>query len=89
MELSNESEKRRQARTQVVFLKENLLTVIIPVGTGGSSFNDLSLTGFLDKFMEKKPKQNTWRSGSKSNLPRRMATSTVSLLSHVPLGTVN
>ncbi|KAL0644244.1 hypothetical protein Bca4012_042534 [Brassica carinata] len=31
---------------------------------GGSSFNDLSLTDFLDKFMEKKPKQNTWHSGS-------------------------
>ncbi|KAL0838141.1 hypothetical protein Bca101_090031 [Brassica carinata] len=31
---------------------------------GGSSFSDLLLTDFLDKFMEKKPKQNTWHSGS-------------------------
>ncbi|KAJ4889645.1 PPM-type phosphatase domain protein [Raphanus sativus] len=34
------------------------------VGAGGSSFNGLSLTDFLDKFMEKKPTQNTWHSGS-------------------------
>ena len=40
------------------------LTVTIPVGVGGSSFSDLILTDFLDKFMEKKPKQNTWHSGS-------------------------
>ncbi|KAG2245793.1 hypothetical protein Bca52824_085421 [Brassica carinata] len=40
------------------------LTVTISVGVGGSSFSDLLLTDFLDKFMEKKPKQNTWHSGS-------------------------
>ncbi|CAG7904446.1 unnamed protein product [Brassica rapa] len=30
----------------------------------GNPLNDLSLTAFLDKFMEKKPKQNTWHGGS-------------------------
>ncbi|CAN7074076.1 unnamed protein product [Brassica oleracea var. botrytis] len=34
MELSNESEKRRQARTQVVFLKENLLTGLMMIRPG-------------------------------------------------------
>lgn len=30
----------------------------------GNPTNDLSLTAFLDKFMEKKPKQSTWHGGS-------------------------
>ncbi|XP_060206018.1 protein SLOW WALKER 2 [Lycium barbarum] len=30
----------------------------------GNPLNDLSLTAFLDKFMEKKPKHNTWHGGS-------------------------
>ncbi|CAN8235305.1 unnamed protein product [Cochlearia groenlandica] len=30
----------------------------------GNPLTDLSLTSFLDKFMEKKPKQNTWHGGS-------------------------
>ncbi|KAM7250814.1 hypothetical protein ACFE04_022697 [Oxalis oulophora] len=30
----------------------------------GNPLNDLSLTAFLDKFMEKKPKQSTWHGGS-------------------------
>nr|BAJ53201.1 JHL06B08.2 [Jatropha curcas] len=30
----------------------------------GNPLNDLSLTAFLDKFMEKKPKQTTWHGGS-------------------------
>ncbi|XAR49854.1 hypothetical protein NMG60_11004014 [Bertholletia excelsa] len=30
----------------------------------GNPLNDLSLTSFLDKFMEKKPKQSTWHGGS-------------------------
>jgi len=30
----------------------------------GNPLNDLSLTAFLDKLMEKKPKQNTWHGGS-------------------------
>lgn len=30
----------------------------------GNPLNDLSLSAFLDKFMEKKPKQNTWHGGS-------------------------
>ncbi|KMT04769.1 hypothetical protein BVRB_7g169480 [Beta vulgaris subsp. vulgaris] len=31
----------------------------------GNPLNDLSLTAFLDKFMEKKPKQSTWHGGSR------------------------
>lgn len=30
----------------------------------GNPLNDLSLTAFLDKFMEKKPKSSTWHGGS-------------------------
>ncbi|XP_038681839.1 CCAAT/enhancer-binding protein zeta [Tripterygium wilfordii] len=30
----------------------------------GNPLNDLSMSAFLDKFMEKKPKQNTWHGGS-------------------------
>lgn len=30
----------------------------------GNPLNDLSLTSFLDKFMEKKPKQSTWHGAS-------------------------
>uniref|UniRef100_A0A5B7B011 Putative CCAAT/enhancer-binding protein zeta n=1 Tax=Davidia involucrata TaxID=16924 RepID=A0A5B7B011_DAVIN len=30
----------------------------------GNPLNDLSLSAFLDKFMEKKPKQSTWHGGS-------------------------
>lgn len=30
----------------------------------GNPLNDLSLTAFLDKFMEKKPKQSTWHGAS-------------------------
>lgn len=30
----------------------------------GNPLNDLSLAAFLDKFMEKKPKQNTWHGAS-------------------------
>lgn len=30
----------------------------------GNPLNDLSLTAFLDKFMEKKPKTSTWHGGS-------------------------
>jgi ribosome biogenesis protein MAK21 len=30
----------------------------------GNPLNDLSLTAFLDKFMEKKAKQSTWHGGS-------------------------
>lgn len=30
----------------------------------GNPLNDLTLTAFLDKFMEKKPKTNTWHGGS-------------------------
>lgn len=30
----------------------------------GNPLNDLSLTAFLDKFMEKKPKASTWHGGS-------------------------
>ncbi|XP_031280380.1 CCAAT/enhancer-binding protein zeta isoform X2 [Pistacia vera] len=30
----------------------------------GNPLNDLTLTAFLDKFMEKKPKQSTWHGGS-------------------------
>lgn len=31
----------------------------------GNPLNDLSLGAFLDKLMEKKPKQNTWHGGSR------------------------
>ncbi|OMO66055.1 CCAAT/enhancer-binding protein zeta-like protein [Corchorus olitorius] len=30
----------------------------------GNPLNDLSLTAFLDKFMEKKPKASSWHGGS-------------------------
>lgn len=30
----------------------------------GNPLNDLSLTAFLDKFMEKKPRQSTWHGAS-------------------------
>lgn len=30
----------------------------------GNPLHDLSLSSFLDKFMEKKPKQNKWHGGS-------------------------
>lgn len=30
----------------------------------GNPLNDLSLSAFLDKFMEKKPKQHIWHGGS-------------------------
>lgn len=30
----------------------------------GNPLSDLSLTSFLDKFMEKKPKTTTWHGGS-------------------------
>ena len=30
----------------------------------GNPLNDLSLTAFLDKFIEKKPKQSTWHGAS-------------------------
>ena len=30
----------------------------------GNPLNDLSLTAFLDKFMEKKPKVSSWHGGS-------------------------
>lgn len=30
----------------------------------GNPLSDLSLTAFLDKFMEKKPKQSTWHGAS-------------------------
>ncbi|XP_004510554.1 protein SLOW WALKER 2 [Cicer arietinum] len=38
----------------------------------GNPLNDLSLTAFLDKFMEKKPKQSTWHGGSQIEPAKQM-----------------
>ncbi|KAK7294502.1 hypothetical protein RJT34_17391 [Clitoria ternatea] len=38
----------------------------------GNPLNDLSLTAFLDKFMEKKPKQSTWHGPSQIEPAKRM-----------------
>lgn len=45
----------------------------------GNPLNDLSLTAFLDKFMEKKPKQSTWHGGSQIEPAKK-----VSLFSELP-----
>ncbi|KAI9119728.1 hypothetical protein K1719_009117 [Acacia pycnantha] len=39
----------------------------------GNPLNDLSLTAFLDKFMEKKPKQSTWHGGSQIEPAKEMS----------------
>lgn len=41
----------------------------------GNPLNDLSLTAFLDKFMEKKPKQATWHGGSQIEPSKKLDTS--------------
>ncbi|KAL9304238.1 hypothetical protein ACSQ67_021501 [Phaseolus vulgaris] len=38
----------------------------------GNPLNDLSMTAFLDKFMEKKPKQSTWHGGSQIEPAKQM-----------------
>ncbi|KAK9672227.1 hypothetical protein RND81_12G086000 [Saponaria officinalis] len=38
----------------------------------GNPLNDLTLTAFLDKFMEKKPKQSTWHGGSNIEPAKKM-----------------
>ncbi|KAJ1408290.1 CCAAT/enhancer-binding protein zeta [Sesbania bispinosa] len=38
----------------------------------GNPLHDLSLTAFLDKFMEKKPKQSTWHGGSQIEPAKQM-----------------
>ncbi|XP_024024531.1 CCAAT/enhancer-binding protein zeta [Morus notabilis] len=38
----------------------------------GNPLNDLSLTAFLDKFMEKKPKSSTWHGGSQIEPARKL-----------------
>lgn len=38
----------------------------------GNPLNDLSLTAFLDKFMEKKPKQSTWHGASQIEPARKL-----------------
>ncbi|KAL2336371.1 hypothetical protein Fmac_010817 [Flemingia macrophylla] len=38
----------------------------------GNPLNDLSLTAFLDKFMEKKPKRSTWHGGSQIEPAKQM-----------------
>lgn len=38
----------------------------------GNPLNDLSLTAFLGKLMEKKPKQNTWHGGSQIEPPKQV-----------------
>ncbi|XP_042482910.1 CCAAT/enhancer-binding protein zeta isoform X2 [Macadamia integrifolia] len=40
----------------------------------GNPLNDLSLTAFLDKFMEKKPKASTWHGGSQIEPSKKMVT---------------
>ena len=44
----------------------------------GNPLNDLSLTAFLDKFMEKKPKQNTWHGGSQIEPSKKVNTAQAS-----------
>ncbi|KAE9468038.1 hypothetical protein C3L33_00089, partial [Rhododendron williamsianum] len=44
----------------------------------GNPLNDLSLTAFLDKLMEKKPKQSTWHGGSQIE-PSKKASHTLCL----------
>lgn len=39
----------------------------------GNPLNDLSLTAFLDKFMEKKPKQSTWHGASQIEPARKVS----------------
>lgn len=46
----------------------------------GNPLNDLSLTAFLDKFMEKKPKQSTWHGGSQIE-PAKQVNKSVTFLS--------
>ncbi|KAI4387338.1 hypothetical protein MLD38_005178 [Melastoma candidum] len=41
----------------------------------GNPLSDLSLTSFLDKFMEKKPKTTTWHGGSEIEPAKKMDTS--------------
>ncbi|ESW07382.1 hypothetical protein PHAVU_010G125200 [Phaseolus vulgaris] len=38
----------------------------------GNPLNDLSMTAFLDKFVEKKPKQSTWHGGSQIEPAKQM-----------------
>lgn len=45
----------------------------------GNPLNDLSLTAFLDKFMEKKPKQSTWHGGSKIEPAKKVSSDVQSL----------
>lgn len=49
----------------------------------GNPLNDLSVTSFLDKFMEKKPKQSTWHGASQIEPAKK-----VSHLAHIYLGNV-
>lgn len=44
----------------------------------GNPLNDLSLTAFLDKFMEKKPKHSTWHGASQIEPAKKV----VSIRSH-------
>lgn len=39
----------------------------------GNPLHDLSLTAFLDKFMEKKPKPSTWHGGSQIEPSRKVS----------------
>lgn len=40
----------------------------------GNPLSDLSLTSFLDKFMEKKPKTTTWHGGSEIEPVKKVST---------------
>lgn len=42
----------------------------------GNPLNDLALTAFLDKFMEKKPKASTWHGGSQIEPARKVSSHT-------------
>lgn len=42
----------------------------------GNPLNDLSLTAFLDKLMEKKPKHSTWHGGSQIEPAKKVSLAT-------------
>lgn len=49
----------------------------------GNPLNDLTLTAFLDKFMEKKPKQSTWHGGSQIEPAKKVSLNSSSVVINV------
>lgn len=48
----------------------------------GNPLTDLSLTAFLDKFMEKKPKQSTWHGASQIEPAKKVGVLSTTLIYH-------